>query len=104
MICLSDSKGIYRKLKSKAVGIKSNSISGYIKRPTFNLSGNRELFAEGKISVEKYGDTEIVMCINGMTVSVSGRGLEMCFYNRYTVKLSGFITGICFDNVPGDAL
>ena len=101
---MPDSKSIYKRIKNKAIGMKNNSVSEYIKRPTFNLSGNRELFAEGTIKVEKYGDSEIILCINEMRVSVSGRGLVMCFYNRYTVKLSGFITGISFDNVSGDTL
>lgn len=89
---------IYAHLKDGIKQIQSNSVSGYIKRPNFNLSGNREMFVEGHISVEKYDDNEIALSVDEMTVFVNGRELNMCFYNRHTVKLTGFITDIRFEH------
>ncbi len=91
------SKGIYGRIKAKTESLKENSAFEYIRRPLFTLSGNRELIAQGSISVEKYGETEIMIKVNKMTVTATGTGLAMCFYNRNTVKLSGYIKAITFE-------
>ena len=87
---------ICRRIKSKARQMKDDSVVQYIKRPVFTLSGNREFVAQGHISVEKYTDTEIILRVDKMNVTVSGSSLLMCFYNRHTVKLSGFIASLDF--------
>ena len=94
---MSDNRSIYKRIYHKLKNAKDNSVAEYITGASFNILGNRELFAEGSIKVEKYRDVEIVFVVNKMRVSVFGRGLSMCFYNKYTIKITGFITGISFD-------
>lgn len=94
---MPDKRNIYTRVYQKLKNAKNNSVAEYITGASFNIMGNRELFAEGNIKVEKYTDTEIVLMVNKMRVAVSGRGLCMCFYNKHTVKINGFITGIGFD-------
>ena len=85
-----------RRIMKKAASIKEDSVPAYLRRPVFTLSGNKELVAQGRISVEKYTEEETVIKISGMTVSAYGRGLAMCFYNKTTVKIAGYITSISF--------
>ena len=87
--------------KSKLNDIKENSVINYFSQPVITMFGNKEFFAEGKISVEKYKDTEIVLNINSLTVRIVGRGLSLCFYSRKTVKAYGFITDLSFDECEG---
>lgn len=93
---MSKGSELYRRIKLKAESISEDSAFAYLKRPVFTLSGNKELIAQGRISVEKYGEEETVIKVSGMTVSAYGRGLAMCFYNKTTVKLSGYITSVNF--------
>ena len=85
-----------RRIRMKAASIREDSVPAYLRRPVFTLSGNKELVAQGGISVEKYTEQETVIKVSGMTVSACGRGLTMCFYNKTTVKLSGYITSVSF--------
>lgn len=89
-------KNILRRIKAGTESIMDNSPAEYLRRPLFTLSGNRELIAQGEISVEKYGETEIIVTVSKTEVTILGRGLAMCFYNRHTVKLSGYITSVSF--------
>ncbi len=92
-------KGLYGKIRSEAKKIKNNSVTAYIVRPTFTMSGNTEFIAEGKIIVEVYSEEKIKFTVNGMVVTLNGRALEICFYNKHTAKISGFITDIEFENI-----
>ena len=96
---MSKQRDILRRIKRKAESIKEDSALAYLQRPMFTLSGNRELIAQGSISVEKYTQEKIVLTVSGMTVSADGRNLVMNFYNKNTVKLSGYITALNFDEV-----
>lgn len=95
---MADRRTIYTRVSHKLRNAKNNSVTEYITEASFRIMGNRELFAEGNIKVEKYADTEIVLTVNKMRVALSGRGLSMCFYNKHTVKITGFITGIGFES------
>lgn len=99
---MANKKGLYGKIRSEAKKIKNNSLTGYIVRPIFTMSGNIEFIAEGKIFVEIYREEEIKFIVNGMRVTLSGRTLEMCFYNRHTVKITGFIINIEFENTKSE--
>ena len=90
------SEDLFGKLKAKTKGFIDNSPLEFIKRPLFTICGNRELIAQGNISVDKYGDTEMKVQVGKLYVTVCGRELTMCFYNRHTVKLAGYITDINF--------
>ncbi len=91
------SKNIIKKIRSGTERLIDNSPMEYIRRPLFTVSGNKELIAQGDISVEKYGEEEMRMNVSRTSVTVLGRGLTMCFYNKHTVQLSGYILSISFD-------
>ena len=99
---MSKAGKVYRSIKAKTVRIMDNSPMQYLKRPLFTVSGNRELIAQGDVSVDEYGENRIVMMIGKMKITICGRGLMMCFYNRYTVKLTGVITDINFYELQGE--
>ncbi len=90
-------KNVYRRFRSELQAIKDDSVVDYIKRPSFQMSGNKEFFAEGIISIEIYTQENISFFASKLKVNVSGRELTMCFYNRNTIKISGYITGIEFE-------
>jgi len=94
-------RAFMKSIRTKAREIRDNSVPRYISEPVFNLFGNREFFAEGCISVEKYGECEIVLRVNSIIVSVSGRDLSMCFYSSEKVKLEGFMTSVTFERTKG---
>ena len=89
------------RFKGRMKEIRDNSVLNCFSLPTITMFGNREFFAEGKITVEKYTDTEIVLCINTFTARILGRGLSLCFYSRKNVKASGYITDLSFDCSEG---
>ncbi len=90
-------RNLYRRLKDEIKAISDESVAGYIKRPSFQMSGNKEFFAEGIIAVEVYTEEKIIFDASNLKVYIRGRGLCMCFYNRNTVKISGYIIGIDFE-------
>lgn len=94
---MSGMKSLYGFLKKEALHMKHNSLGEMVKNPEFYIFGNQELYAQGHISVDKYSETEIFLTVDKMKVYITGRGLSMCFYNRKTVKLDGFITGITYE-------
>lgn len=89
-------KVIGGRIKKELSSIKDNSAINYIKRPAFQMSGNRELFTEGQIYVETYTDKNIVFSASGMNIIVSGNELSMCFYNKNLLKISGYIENVKF--------
>ncbi len=97
---MQNRKNIYKTLKSELREIKNESVMGYIKRPNFSMSGNKEFFAEGNISVDIYTQERIVFIASGTKVLIDGRSLSICFYNRNTMKVSGYIIKIEFEMKP----
>lgn len=92
-------KNIYRKIRNELREIGDTSVIGYIRRPCFSMSGNREFFAEGNISVEAYTEEMITFAASGMYIKVQGRDLSLCFYSRTSMKITGYITSLEFDEV-----
>lgn len=90
-------KNIYRKIRNELREMGDSSVIGYIKRPEFTMSGNREFFAEGNISVEVYTEEIITFTASGMCVKVQGRALSLCFYSRTSMKIAGYITSLEFE-------
>ena len=71
--------------------IKDNSVVEYLRRPAISISGNREMIVEGKIQVKKYSEELINFYVNNMDVTVTGSDLSLCFYNKKTMKITGYI-------------
>ncbi len=98
---MSKSLDICRRVKNAARRIREDSALRYIKNPLFTMSSNREFIAQGNITVEKYEDTEVILMIGQLSITALGRGLTLCFYNKYTAKLQGYITSVNFDEYAG---
>ncbi len=96
---MQSKKNICRRIRKEIREIKDDSVIGYIKRPNFSMSGNREFFAEGNISVDVYTDEIITFSASGICVRIEGRSLSMCFYSRTSMKITGYIIKLEFEKI-----
>ena len=87
-------KRLFDSIRRRMRKTGQNSVAAYLKRPNFTVSGNRELFAEGRIHIESYGRELIGFTASGSRVRVCGRELTMSFYNPHTLRICGVLASI----------
>lgn len=83
---------------SRIEKIRKDSLISYIDKPNIQILSNEELFAEGIISIYKYTKEEICFNVNSLYIGITGRSLEMKFYTKTTIKVSGVIECVNFEN------
>ncbi len=89
---------LYQKLICEIKKIQKDSLISFLNKPNIQILGNDELFAEGIISIYKYTKEEICFSVNYLALEISGTELEMRFYTKTSIKVTGIIDSVSFLN------
>ena len=64
--------------------------------PTVELDGNRSVVITGRCAITLYSETEMRVRCGGLTVRVSGDGLELCTLDEAELSIVGLIAEVGF--------
>ena len=64
--------------------------------PTVELDGNRSVVITGRCAITLYSETEMRVRCGGLTVRISGDGLELCTLDEAELSIVGLIAEVGF--------
>ena len=70
-----------------------------LNKSSFQLDGNNELLICGYNSILDYNTSNVKISAIGITVTIAGNGLLICFMDKNSVMIKGNIISINFTKV-----
>lgn len=98
-MAMSRGKRLYRGFLREISDLRESGEARGLRRFDVILSENREMYVEGDLRIEEYGESLIRLSANGTKITVSGRGLFMGCFRRNVVRIGGTITDLSFENL-----
>lgn len=89
---------LFENLKDEIKKVRKDSLISFLNKPNIQMFGNDEFFAEGIISIYKYTKEEICISVNYLAIEIFGVNLEMKFYTKTVIKITGIIDYVSFQN------
>ncbi len=96
-MAMTRGKRLYRGLLRELSDLRESGEARVLKSFDIVLSENREMYVEGNLRIEEYGESLIRLAAKDTKITVSGRGLYMGCFKRSIVRICGNITGLSFE-------
>lgn len=66
--------------------------------PHITMLGNREIFIDGHKGLVQYDENMVKLAAGPLIITITGRGFDIKSLAAEAVLISGYITGMSFDN------